>query len=230
MKTIGFIGGTSWFSTASYYQTINQMVNERLGGANAARLILYSVNFQEYHQLQESGRWDAIEQLYTDIALKLEHAGAECILLCANTPHLIADQLVPKLKVPFIHIADETAKAINKAGKNKVLLLGTKFTMERPFFIDRLSQHNIEVVIPESEEREIIHSSIVNEFTKGIFSEEIKQKYQNIIRDSISNGAEGVIFGCTEIALLLKPEECALPVFDTARIHSSAAVEFAIGL
>jgi len=228
MKTIGLIGGTSWYSTAGYYKTINQLVNERLGRSHSAKILLYSLDFQDYHALQEADRWDDVELLFSGLAIKLEQAGADCMLLCANTPHIIADKLIKKLGIPFIHIADETAKEIKKDGKKKVLLLGTKFTMENTFFTDRLKKQGIEAIVPDAEERIIIHNAIVNEFTKGIFTKEIKSRYQSIIKDSIKKGAEGVVFGCTEIALLLKPEESDLPVYDTAFIHSKAAVDFAL--
>jgi len=228
MKTLGLIGGISWFSTSVYYKTINQLVNEQLGGSHSAKLLLYSVDFDGYRTMQEAGKWGDVEELIGGIALKLEQAGTECILLCSNTPHLIADKLIKRIKIPFLHIADETAKEIKSHDKKKVLLLGTKFTMENTFFTDRLTKHNIEALIPEEKEREFIHTSIINEFTKGIYREETKKKYQEIISSFSKKGAEGVIFGCTEIALLMKPEESSLPVFDTTTIHSKAAVKFAL--
>lgn len=228
MKTLGLIGGMTWFSTAVYYKTINQLMNERLGGIHSAKLILYSLNFNDYKQLQDKDDWNQIENMFSEMAKKLENAGADCIVMCTNTPHLIADKIRQKIKIPLIHIAEETAKEIVRRKITKVALLGTKFTMENSFFKDKLSLLGIEPIIPDSEDRDFIHSSIFNEFTKGIYKEETKKKYLNIIEKLSNEGAQGIIFGCTEISLLLNPSECNVPVFDTTAIHSKAAVDFAL--
>lgn len=228
MKTLGIIGGLSWYSTTVYYRTINQLTNERLGDSHSARIILYSVDFNDFKTLQEKNEWDKIEQLFTDIALRLQHAGADCIIMATNTPHLIADSVRQKIKVPLLHIAEETAKEIVRQKISKVGLLGTKFTMENPFFKDRLAKFGIETIVPDSSDRDFIHASIFNELTKGIFNEGTKKKYRNIIDQLKLNGAEGVIFGCTEISLLLKQEESSILIFDTTAIHSKAAVDFAL--
>ena len=228
MKTLGLIGGMSWFSTAVYYKTINQLTNDRLGGANSAKLILYSVNFNDYKELQDKHNWKQIENMFSAIANKLDNAGADCIVMCTNTPHLVADKIRQKIKIPLIHIAEETAKEIVKQKISKVALLGTKFTMENSFFKDKLSALGIESIIPDSGDRNIIHTSIFNEFTKGIYKKETKKKYLDIIEKMRKDGAQGVIFGCTEISLLLNPSECSVSVFDTTAIHSKAAVDFAM--
>jgi len=228
MKTLGLIGGLSWFSTSVYYRTINQLTNERLGGSNSARLLLYSVNFNDFKLLQEKDDWSQIDNMITDIAMKLENAGAECIIMCTNTPHLVADSVRQKINIPLLHIAEETAKEIKKQNYNKVGLLGTKFTMENSFFKDRLTKFGIETLIPDENERSFIHECIFNELTRGIFTNESKKKFIEIIDKLNKTGAQGVIFGCTEISLLLNKEDCSIPVFDTTIIHSKAAVDFAL--
>ena len=228
MKTLGLIGGLSWFSTAVYYKTINQLVHERLGGSHSARLLLYSVDFQDFTTLQAKDDWKAIEEMISGIAQQLERAGADCIVMCTNTPHLIADTVRQKIKIPLIHIAEETAGEIVRQTKKKVGLLGTRFTMEHTFFRDRLSQFGIESLIPESGDREFIHASIFNELTKGIFKEETKKRYFEIIGELRKGGAEGIVFGCTEISLLISPSDCDVTVLDTTAIHAKAAVDFAL--
>lgn len=228
MKTLGLIGGLSWFSTSVYYRTINQLVSERLGSSHSAKLLLYSVDFDDFRILQEKDDWKQIESMLSGIAQRLEHAGADCIVMCTNTPHLVADDVQKKIKIPLLHIAEETAKEIVRQKISKVALLGTKFTMENSFFKDRLTKAGLETIIPDSADRDFIHASIFNELTKGVFKNETKNKYFEIIENLKKNGAKGVIFGCTEIALLLKPSECAMAVFDTTAIHSEAAVDFAL--
>lgn len=228
MKTLGLIGGLSWFSTSVYYRLINQLTNERLGASHSARLLLYSVDFNDFRVLQEKGEWGEVERMMIDIAKKLENAGAECIVMCTNTPHLIADALREKLQVPLLHIAEETAKAIVQEGLGRIALLGTRFTMENSFFKDRLSKFGLETLIPDSQGREFIHASIFNELTKGIFKVETKAKYLEIIDQMAQSGAEGVIFGCTEISLLINQADCRIKVFDTTSIHAKSAVDFAL--
>lgn len=228
MKTLGLIGGISWFSTSVYYRTINRLVNKRLGEAHSAKLLLYSIDFDELKTLLEKGDWGRIEAMLSDIARRLEKAGADCILLCTNTPHVVADEIRQKIRIPFLHIAEETAKAIVKQGANKVGLLGTKFTMEHSFFKDRLSKFNVETSVPDDEDRDFIHRSILNELTNGIFKEETKNKYIEIVEKLRVKGAQGVILGCTEIPLLFDQSDCNITVFDTTEIHSKAAVDFAL--
>jgi aspartate racemase len=228
MKTLGLIGGLSWFSTAVYYRTINQLVNERLGGSHSAKLFLYSVDFNDFKTLQERDDWKQIEEMLSGTAMQLEEAGAECIVMCTNTPHLVAGQVRQKIGIPLIHIAEETAKAVANTGISRIGLIGTKFTMENSFFKDHLSNFGIEPIIPDSADRDFIHWSIFNELTRGIFAEETRNKYFEIIERLRTQGAQGVIFGCTEISLLIQKSECNLPVFDTAEIHARAATDFAL--
>ena len=228
MKTLGLIGGLSWFSTAVYYATINRLVNEQLGGLHSARILLYSVDFCDIKTLQEADDWPQIETTLSGIARKLEKAGAEAIVICSNTPHIVADTIRPKIGIPLLHIAEATAEEIVKQKIEKVGLLGTRFTMENPFFKDRLAVHGIETIIPGRREMEFVHDAIFKEFTKGVFKDETRKRYREIMENMQHDGARGIVFGCTEISLLLKPEECDFPVFDTAAIHCRAAVEFAL--
>lgn len=228
MKTIGIIGGLSWFSTSVYYRIINQLVNQKMGDSHSARIIMYSVDFNDFKTLQEKNEWNAIALMLNDIAQRLQHAGADCIVMATNTPHLVAGQIVKNIKIPLLHIAEETAKEIVKHQIRKVGLIGTKFTMEHSFFKDHLSLFGIASIIPDIDHREFIHWSVFNELTKGIFNEATKEKYLEIIEKLKNNGAEGIILGCTEISLLIKPQDTILKVFDTAQIHSTAAVDFAL--
>jgi aspartate racemase len=228
MKTIGLIGGLSWFSTVIYYQHINRMINERLGGANYGSILLHSVNFHEFNELQRQGKWDEIEKWLSGIALRLEQAGADCILICSNTPHVVADAISEKLKVPFIHIAQVTGEAIAKQNIKQVGLLGTRFTMEEGFFSKRLAALNILTLIPEETERNFIHNSIFEELSRGIYTHTTRDFYLHTINKLKQKGAAGIIFGCSEISLLIRPEECPLPVFDTTVLHAGAAVDFAL--
>jgi len=231
MKTLGLIGGTSWISTVDYYRIINQIINEKMGGLNSAKMYLYSLNLAEVNKFVERNDWKGLSSYLSTIAQKLEAAGAECIIICANTPHKAADDIRNAVRIPLIHIAEVTAREIARIGIKKAGLLGTKFTMEENFFKDRLTQEHIETLIPDKKDaREYIHHSIFNELGKGIFTGEAKEKYLTIINDLINRGAEGIIFGCTEIPLLIKPEECSVPVFDTTQIHARAAADFALSI
>jgi len=228
MKALGLIGGTTWVSTVDYYKAINQMTNERLGGLNSAKLFLYSQNMQEINELIISGDWSKIAQLYTGIAQKLETMGAEAIVLCANTPHLVADVIQSRIRIPIIHIAEETAKEIRRNKISKVILLGTKFTMEHEFFKKILLKHGIETVIPDADDRNFIHNSIFTEFGKDIFKAETKKRYLEIIAKLTTTDTKGVILGCTEIPMLIHQSDCAITTFDTTLIHARAAVKFAL--
>ncbi len=228
MKTIGLIGGTTWLSTVDYYRLINEGVSKKLGGVNSAKILLYSMNFADKKKLLDNNDWNTIAACYCEVALKLEEAGAGCLVLCANTPHTIADKIVRATYIPLIHIAEATAEEIAKQQLKKVGLLGTRFTMEQSFYKDKLSAKGIEVFTPGETDRLFINNSIFNEMAKGIFSPETKANYLSIIDKMTEQGVEGIIFGCTEIPLLIKPHECTIPVFDTTLIHANAAVRFAV--
>lgn len=228
MKTLGLIGGLSWHSTAVYYRLINQQISEALGGSNSAKILLYSVNFDDFKILMDAGNWGQIETLLTEIAQRLENAGADCIVICTNTSHLVADGVRKNLNIPLLHIAEETAKEIKKNKVKKVALLGTKFTMENSFFRDRLSSFGIDSIIPNSEDRDFIHTSVFNELALGIFKPETRKRYLEIFEKLKNEGAEGLIFGCTEISLLINESDCKTTIFDTTAIHARAAVAFAI--
>ena len=227
MKTLGLIGIT-WFSTSVYFQTINRLVNEWLSEAHSVKLLLYSINFDRLKMLLAKDDWEQIEEMLTGIAKRLEKAGADCIVMCSNTPHLVADTIRQKIQIPLLHIAEETAKAIVKQRITTVGLIGTKFTVEGSFFREQLSKVGLEMLIPNAEDRDFIHASILNELTNGIFKKETKNRYLEIIERLCTNGAQGVVFGCTEIPLLIDPSKCNVTVFDTTAIHSEAAVDFAL--
>jgi aspartate racemase len=228
MKTLGLIGGTSWVSTIDYYKLINQQINNRLGGLNAARLLLYSMNYEEFKPPLHARDWGPTAEGLARIAKKLEVAGAECILLCANTPHMAADIVQEQITIPLIHIAEETAKEIVKQNMSKVGLMGTRMTMEQSFFKDKLSTYGITTLIPEEEERHFIHTTIFNELAKGNFTKEIKTRYLEIMEGLIKKDAEGIILGCTEIPMLIQPGDTTIKTFDTTLIHATAAVNFAL--
>ena len=228
MKTIGILGGLTWLSTVDYYRYINEKVNQRLGGAEAAKIILYSVNFGEIKTLTEQDDWPAITRLACDVAKKLEQAGADCLILAVNTMHKIAGEIQASVKIPLIHIAAVTAAEARNRQLKKVAMLGTKFTMELPFYPEALAKHGIEMIIPGDPERDFIHASIYNELGVGIFSPETKKRYLQIIQQLKEQGAEGVVLGCTEIPLMIKDEDCDMPLLNTILIHSTAVVNFAL--
>ena len=228
MKTIGIIGGLTWVSTIEYYRLINEMVNNKLGGAEAAQIVIYSVNFGDIKTLTEANDWEGLTKIISDAAKKVEQAGAECLLVGANTMHKIADNVQQAVDIPLIHIATETAKAIAKQGLKTVALLGTKYTMQLDFYKHKLLEKGISTLIPGNIDIEYINTCIYNEMSKDVFLPERKQGFIRIINSLIAQGAEGVILGCTEIPILLKNEDLSIPVFDTTSIHSAAAVEFAL--
>jgi aspartate racemase len=227
MKTIGLIGGSTYVSTTEYYKTINQLTQKKLGGSYSASILMYSMKFQEFKGLVQSGSFDEVAKYLSNIAINLEKGGAQCLVIGANTPHMYAEAIQQTIKIPIIHIADATAKAIEQKGLKKIALLGTKPTMEQDFYKKKLAAYGIETVIPNEEEREYLNETIFNEFSREIFTPEAKRKYLDIIQRLKSEGAQGVILGCTEIPILIKQEDCDIPVFDTMFIHSEAAVEFA---
>jgi aspartate racemase len=228
MKKLGLIGGISWVSTADYYRFINEGVNKELGGVNFAECMIYSFNYNDIKRNNENNDWETTFNMLSKACQSLKNSGAEAIVLCANTMHLIADRIQESVDLPLIHIATETAKEIQKSNIKKVGLLGTQFTMELDFFKDKLKIQNIEAIIPELDDREFIHETIFHELGKGLILESTKERYLSIIEKLIENGAEGIILGCTEIPLLVKQEEVKVPIFDTALIHSNAAIAFAL--
>jgi len=229
VKKIGIIGGISWTSTLDYYKYINEGINQKLGGLNSAELIIYSLNYHDYQKLDNDSNTDATLNLFLNAAKKLKEAGCEAIILAANTAHLVAEKLESALDLPLLHIADATAKEINKKGIHKIGLLGTLQTMELSFYKDKLKEKNIETLIPsKKEDRNFIHLSLTLELGKGIIKTETKQKYIDIINRLIEDGAEGIVLGCTEIPLLINQNDVSVPVFDTTKIHSQAAVEFVL--
>ena len=228
MKTLGIIGGTGYPSTIEYYRLINEQVNERLGGLNFARCIVYSFNYGDIDALNWQQNMEGLFKLISEAVDTLIVAGAEGILLGANTIHMFADRLQEQIPVPIIHIADTTGDAILTKGLRKVALLGTRHTMEMDFYRTRLQYKQIEVLIPEAGEREFIHKSILDELVKNIFTPETKNQYLDIITSLEQKGAEGIILGCTEIPLLVEQKDCSIPLFDTLKIHANAAVDFIV--
>jgi aspartate racemase len=228
MRTIGLIGGITWLSSVEYYRLLNTLVNEELGGVSSAKIILHSVDFAEIKTLTEAGQWNSILDIMTDAAKKLEAAGAECVLLGANTMHKVADEVQQSINIPLLHIADETGKQIKKDGLQTVALLGTKYTMQLPFYSEKLAAHDIVTIIPDQDDIDYINNSIYTEMGKGLFLPETKEKFLRIINQLAARGAQGVILGCTEIPLLLQQKDAAVKLYDTTLIHSKAAVRFAL--
>jgi aspartate racemase len=226
MKTLGMIGGISWASTIEYYEGINKAVNQRVGGAEYPRLVLYSLNFGEVQAMAARNDWDAFFEMTAGIAPHLRSAGAEGLLLCANTAHIVADRLQERVGLPIINIMDATARAVTAAGIKTVALLGTQYTMEMDFFRDRLTTHGITTIIPAADDRAFIHASIFEELARGIVRDDTRGRYVRIISSLGDAGAEGAILGCTEIPLLIKAKDTHLPTFDTTAIHVAAATEF----
>lgn len=229
MKTIGLIGGMSWESSAVYYDLVNKKVKKEWGGHHSCDSIMLTVDFDEIVKLQHQGDWKTLDQMMARAALQLEKAGAEIIVLCTNTMHLCAPAIIDAISIPFLHIAEATALAIEAQNLKKVALLGTKFTMEKDFYKQYIQEHfGIEVVIPELEERDEVHRIIYHELIQGEIKEESREIYKNIISKLASQGAEGVILGCTEIPLLIHSSDVNIPVFDTTAIHAEKAVEWAL--
>ena len=227
MKIIGLIGGISWVSTADYYKLINEGINKKMGGLNFSECLIYSFNYAEIKKNNDANDWDSTFEMLLKGCEFLKSGGAEAILLCANTMHFIADRLEEAIDLPIIHIATVTAVEIQKQEIKKVGLLGTKFTMELDFFKDKLAMKGVEVIIPKSqEERDFIHTTIFEDLGRGVVTSETKKRYLEIANQLIKEGAEGIILGCTEIPLVIKPEDLSVPVFDTALIHSNAAIDF----
>ena len=228
MRTIGLIGGMSWESTVIYYQVINELIKERLGGLHSAKILLYSVDFYEIEKLQSTGEWDKSADILTDAGKRLELAGTDFILICTNTMHKVIPQMKQHITIPIIHIADAAAQVLKKQGISVVGLLGTKFTMLEDFYKDRLIDAGIQVLIPDPADVELVNSVIYNELCLGVIREESRQNLLNIVGKLESKGARGVILGCTEIGLLIQQKDTKLPVFDTTLIHAEKAAELAI--
>lgn len=228
MKTLGLIGGMSWESTLPYYRLINEQVRARLGGLHSAKLVLYSVDFAEIEQLQQAGDWVTAGARLADAARALAAAGAEALVLCTNTMHKVAPAIAAAVNVPLLHIADPTAAAIRAAGLTRVGLLGTRFTMEQDFYVERLRGQGLDVLLPDAGQREIVHSVIYDELCRGRSEPASRVAYRAIIADLACRGAEAVILGCTEISLLIGPDDSPLPLFDTTQLHARAAVDFAL--
>ena len=229
MQTIGLIGGMSWESSAEYYRLINQLTQKKLGGANSAKSLMISVNFGEIEKLQHQGHWNVLEQNMVDAARQLQAGGANFIVLCTNTMHRFAEAIETAVNIPFLHIADATAKQIKTCDIKNVGLLGTRFTMEQDFYKQRLIDvYGLNVIIPNEQDRNAIHRIIYEELVKGIIREESQIIYREIIARLIDDGAEAIILGCTEIMLLVEQSDSAVPVFDTTTIHAHAAVEKAL--
>ena len=230
MKTIGLIGGISWQSTIVYYRVINQRTNELLGGSHSARVLLNSVDFDEVALMQHEGRWEEFQELLIDVASSLERGGADFFLICANTPHIVADGVEKAVGIPLVHIGDATGAAIQQAGLKKVGLLGTRYTMEEDFLKGRLlDRFGIEAFVPEKEDRDLVHSVIYDELISGDYREESREQYLKIIDKLTAKGAEGIILGCTEIPLLVTPNDTDAVLFDTTSLHAELAVELALG-
>ncbi|QQO14355.1 aspartate/glutamate racemase family protein [Bradyrhizobium diazoefficiens] len=229
MQTIGLIGGMSWESTALYYKLINERVRDRVGKLHSAPLLMYSYDFQEIKEMQYAGRWQEAAASLADIARRLESGGARAIVLCTNTMHKLAPDIVPNLTIPFIHIGDATAERIRSKGYRRVGLLGTRFTMEEDFYIGRLRAHELDVLIPPADARADVNRIIYEELCLGIVSAPSRRRYQDVMAALVASGAECIILGCTEITMLVGADDTPVETFDTTAIHAETAADFAIG-
>jgi len=226
MKTIGLIGGITPMSTILYYQILNELSAQKYTEKSSCKVIINSFNFAEISEHQSNGRWDLLDEMMAESGKSLESAGADCILICANTMHLCIEAVRKVVNIPVIHIAEATAKQINTNGLKRVALLGTKYTMEKTFYTDILTREGIDTIIPAEEDRNLIHHVIYTELAKGELNPESKENYLKIIKRLIEGGAEGIILGCTEIPLLIKQEDVSVPVFDTTKIHAQIGFDF----
>jgi aspartate racemase len=229
MKTIGLLGGMSWESTLEYYRIINQTVKARLGGTHSAQCLLYSVDFAEIEALQHASEWDALTKAMLAAVQRLERGGADCLVICTNTMHRMADAIQEATSLPLLHIADATAAAVKRAGLDTVGLLGTRFTMQGDFYRGKLErEHGLQVLVPDEAGMEAVHRIIYDELILGIIRGESRQVYLDVISNLAEQGAQGIILGCTEIPLLVKQADAPIPIFDTTTIHAQAAVEWAL--
>jgi aspartate racemase len=228
-KVIGLIGGMSWESSAEYYRLINEGVRDRLGGLHSARCLMWSFDFAEIEALQHAGRWDDATALLIEAARRLERGGADVVLICTNTMHRMAEAVQVAISLPLLHIADPTAERIRAAGLRRVGLLGTAFTMEQDFYKGRLAaRHGLDVLVPEESDRVLVHRVIYDELVQGRIEPRSRQAYRDVIARLVARGAEAVILGCTEIMLLVRPEDSAVPLYDTTALHAEAAVDWAL--
>jgi aspartate racemase len=228
MRTVGLIGGMSWESSAEYYRLLNEGVRRRLGGQHSARVILHSLDFAEIEALQRAGDWAAAGAILAEAARTLERAGADLVLLCTNTMHLVADDVEAAVDVPFPHLVDCTAARLTAAGIVTAGLLGTRFTMELPFYADRMRRHGVDVLVPEAPDRAVVNAVIYEELTQGRIEEISRAAYRRIMATLAERGAQGIILGCTEISLLVGAPDSPVPVFDSTRIHVEAALDLAL--
>lgn len=229
MKTIGLIGGMSWESTVVYYQLLNRLARQRLGGLHSAEILLWSFDFADIESMQAKGNWEAATNAMVDAARALERGGAQCIVICTNTMHKMADAVQNAVNIPLIHIADATARAVQQTSVKTPLLLATRYTMEQDFYKGHLlRQHGIEVTIPDEAGRTVVHDIIYDELCQGIVSQPSKNTYLQVVQKSVLQGADGIIFGCTEVGLLISETDFDVPVFDTTAIHATAALDFAL--
>lgn len=228
MKTAGLIGGMSWESTVGYYRVVNNTIKQQLGGFHSAKCIIYSVDFQEIEECQAKGNWDKSAEILSLAAQSLEKAGADFIVICTNTMHKVAEQIQSTITIPIMHIAEVTAEELLKNKISRVALLGTKYTMEQDFYKNKLIEKNIEVLIPNDEDRQFVNDTIYNELCLGVISPESKAGFLRIADELASNGAQGVILGCTEIGMLINQNDTAIPLFNTTEIHAKSAAMYAL--
>ncbi|HET7330948.1 aspartate/glutamate racemase family protein [Dyella sp.] len=228
MKTLGLIGGMSWESTVPYYRFINEAIKARLGGLHSARLVLYSVDFEEIARLQHAGDWDAAGSMLADAAQRLERAGAEALVICTNTMHKVAPAIEAKVRIPVLHVVDAVAAEIHAAGFHKVGLLGTRFTMEQPFYAQYLARHGLTTLVPEQADRDLVHRVVYEELCLGKIVDASRDAYRRIMAKLVTQGAEAIILGCTEISMLVGPQDASVPLFDTTAIHARKAAEWAV--
>jgi len=228
MKTIGLLGGMSWQSTIEYYRILNEEVASRLGGLHSAKIVMYSVDFDGIAEMQRRGDWMTAGRVLAEAAQGLERAGADMVLICANTMHIVADAVQQAVRIPLVHLADVTAARVKRAGLTRVGLLGTRYTMEKDFLKDRLASHGLTVHVPEAEDREEVHRIIYEELCRGIITEESRRRVKDVAERLAARGAEGILLGCTELPLLIRPGDLSVPEFDTTRIHAETAVEMAL--
>lgn len=228
MRTLGLIGGMSWESTLPYYRLVNERMRERLGGLHSAKLLLYSVDFAKVEAMQRQGDWDAAGALMVDAARRLQQGGAEAIVICTNTMHLLAPRVETEVDLPLLHIADVAADAIRARGLSRIALLGTRFTMERPFYRERLAARGLEVLVPGDDERADVHRIIYDELCRGEIRDASRSRYREVIAALVARGAQGVVLGCTEIGLLVGDADADVPLFDTTALHARAAADWAL--
>jgi len=226
---MGLLGGMSWESSALYYQLANELVRDRLGGLHSAQCVLYSVDFADIAAMQSTGRWDDAAVELVAAAKALEAAGADFVLLCTNTMHKVADQVQAAISIPLLHLADTTADAVLAADMTRVGLLATAFTMEQDFYRDRLTSRGLDIVVPDSADRELVHRVIYDELCQGVIREESRAAYQAVIGRLVDRGCDGILLACTEIELLISADDAPVPVFPTTRLHVMAAVDIALG-